>query len=520
MPIDDRDKLEAQMSAYLDGELAGAERADLERRLALDPQARAMLESLRCTIQLVQGLPRRPAPDSLLDDLTARIEREHLLGEAPQRREIARPRRTLWPLLASAAVVVFAVGAGFWVMRDLVPERGGSPTLTFAPQDADRDREGGRALNGPSAAPAAEPKGQSDARLKKAEPAPIPAEANRSDLPGELQAASKHEGAAPARSETLKQALVEGDRPPAPPDESRISDPVGSVPQQTTEKPNEQAGFDKLGFVEAGSQQPRPEEPLQLNVSVETESERAILEEQLLAYFSANELEPIPPNAAVMGRLLEHKSAPSTVPAREVGGPDRPEEPLIVELPTHQVDGLVDQLAASPYGRRGIELQIGNEVIASGEAGVRRTLTAQRGRGQGLNATTRPDTALADAAPRDFAQSTRAPGPVTPGGAASSSMPAGVAKGDIGRAQPARSDGEDPKASIPSTQGYVEGSAAAASPATLPDDVVRLEINFRAWPTRGPQASQPASTRPATDQPVDLPIQPRSPHRIWRRRAP
>ena len=70
----DRDKLGEYLSAYLDDELNERERAAVERLVARDPRARAQLEELRRTVDLVRGLPHRAAPPSLIQDLTAAAE--------------------------------------------------------------------------------------------------------------------------------------------------------------------------------------------------------------------------------------------------------------------------------------------------------------------------------------------------------------------------------------------------------------------------------------------------------------
>src|SRR6266478_3348188 len=73
------DKYE-QLSAYLDGELSEKERAAVERMLAKDAEARAILNELRQTARMVQGLPRERLSIAASAGLGARLERESLLG--------------------------------------------------------------------------------------------------------------------------------------------------------------------------------------------------------------------------------------------------------------------------------------------------------------------------------------------------------------------------------------------------------------------------------------------------------
>lgn len=156
----DRDKLSEYLSAHLDGELTEQEREALERLVARDARARSQLEELRQTVELVRGLPRRAAPPSLLEDLTAAAEREQLLGEPP---EEVRRRAPWWasarPLLSAAAAVVITVGGGLYVYFNIndAGQRGDVPPETrFAARPAepvepeakseDSKRIGGRGL--------------------------------------------------------------------------------------------------------------------------------------------------------------------------------------------------------------------------------------------------------------------------------------------------------------------------------------------------------------------------------------
>jgi hypothetical protein len=118
MSRQDPDKLSAQLSAYLDGELGERERQSIERTLARDPAARALLTELRQTVQLMHELPRRHAPESLLPELTAVIERRQLL-DASDQSERSRPgrRRVLYSMLAMAAAVALLVTGGLWVLN-------------------------------------------------------------------------------------------------------------------------------------------------------------------------------------------------------------------------------------------------------------------------------------------------------------------------------------------------------------------------------------------------------------------
>ena len=62
------------LSAYLDGQVTGEERARVERLLAEDAEARQVLEELREVSQSVAGLPRHALPDDFAKQIEASLE--------------------------------------------------------------------------------------------------------------------------------------------------------------------------------------------------------------------------------------------------------------------------------------------------------------------------------------------------------------------------------------------------------------------------------------------------------------
>ncbi|EFO79637.1 hypothetical protein OSCT_2501 [Oscillochloris trichoides DG-6] len=71
------------LSAYLDDQLEGPTRSDLERRLADDPRLRSELEELRSTTALLRELPTLTPPRSFtLDPATVQPRRSHYAGWA------------------------------------------------------------------------------------------------------------------------------------------------------------------------------------------------------------------------------------------------------------------------------------------------------------------------------------------------------------------------------------------------------------------------------------------------------
>jgi hypothetical protein len=105
MAADDADAEDADLVAYLDGELHGDDARDVEGQLALDPAARARAEALKKTYDLLDFLPRtEPSPDFASRTLT------HLGSAASGSavRPVATPRP--WAKAVGWAVAVLAAG--------------------------------------------------------------------------------------------------------------------------------------------------------------------------------------------------------------------------------------------------------------------------------------------------------------------------------------------------------------------------------------------------------------------------
>jgi anti-sigma factor RsiW len=113
------DQLGEMLSAYLDGELDAAQRAQVEGVLRDDESARRMLADLRRTSQAVAALPRHSAPASIAADIHAALERSALLGEVPHHRPHAHRARAPWSArLSMAAMIAIVVAGGWWFIRD------------------------------------------------------------------------------------------------------------------------------------------------------------------------------------------------------------------------------------------------------------------------------------------------------------------------------------------------------------------------------------------------------------------
>ena len=101
------------LSAYVDGELAGAELAQVEQRLANDPQAKQLVDELRALSHQVQSLPQEAVGEDLRSAILQRAERAMLLGTAEQAsmppRNLSSARRWAWAVMALAACLLLTI---------------------------------------------------------------------------------------------------------------------------------------------------------------------------------------------------------------------------------------------------------------------------------------------------------------------------------------------------------------------------------------------------------------------------
>src|SRR4051812_39782236 len=126
-----KEKIEAQLCAYVEGELDDADRADIERHLQTNPQHKSLLAELRRHRELLQTLPRATIPGDLNENLTGQLERSALLNDDDETAE-AGVRINRWPqLTAVAAVILLAAGLGIVVYYVLPPAGGGHPNVAI-----------------------------------------------------------------------------------------------------------------------------------------------------------------------------------------------------------------------------------------------------------------------------------------------------------------------------------------------------------------------------------------------------
>lgn len=117
---DELDKFEAQLIAYLDGELSPADALALEQKLAAYPQHRSLMEEMRQQRELLLGLPPEAAPEAL---------KAQLRGQVAQAGPGGLSHRRLYRIAAS---ILLMLGAGI-VVHQFLPQPGAQ-----APQYATR----------------------------------------------------------------------------------------------------------------------------------------------------------------------------------------------------------------------------------------------------------------------------------------------------------------------------------------------------------------------------------------------
>lgn len=135
-----KDRQYEQLTAYLDGELGEAQRAEVERLLERDAEARRILNELRAMARMVGGLPRAPAPRGLSAEISARLEREALLGDSPDPFQAASQRTMpIWQRGLAIAAALAIIVTGSWLMWPELPKPPSErPVITVAEAESPR----------------------------------------------------------------------------------------------------------------------------------------------------------------------------------------------------------------------------------------------------------------------------------------------------------------------------------------------------------------------------------------------
>ena len=115
LTLDDRQRLEEEFVAYLDGELDADASRRVEERLATDASVRQELHRLERSWQLLERLPRAEVDESFTQST---IEMLAVKAAEDLEKERARePRRQSRRLAAAAAVALIAIALGYTISR-------------------------------------------------------------------------------------------------------------------------------------------------------------------------------------------------------------------------------------------------------------------------------------------------------------------------------------------------------------------------------------------------------------------
>ncbi|NLX59206.1 MAG: hypothetical protein GXY74_08975 [Phycisphaerae bacterium] len=138
------DKIQDNLSAYIDGEAGPQLAAEIERHVSECEQCRATLGQLRKVAGLVGSMPQHTAPVTLAEDVQGRLERQMLMeagGEpepaaAQADRRLPQRRPAMWPRVAAVAACLVLVAG----IAALLAPLGGRKTEYAAGPAAPVDR--------------------------------------------------------------------------------------------------------------------------------------------------------------------------------------------------------------------------------------------------------------------------------------------------------------------------------------------------------------------------------------------
>jgi hypothetical protein len=124
------------LQPFIDGELAEAERAEVEARLARDPALRQQVEEQLQIRQLLRDLPRATAPQALRARVLLELD---AIDRESASRSVAAPRPSRWRSFLRGGALMLPAGAAafglFLVARNLPGPAGSAPARDAAPRD-------------------------------------------------------------------------------------------------------------------------------------------------------------------------------------------------------------------------------------------------------------------------------------------------------------------------------------------------------------------------------------------------
>jgi hypothetical protein len=115
--------IEELLSNYIDDELSDRERNEAKRLIAHDAEIKHKFEQLRKIKVLLNLAPKSDIPSHILENIKTQIERQVLLGEHPQQRQVWTGRKYLVVrrALTAAAIIVLVAALAWVIMGIMVP---------------------------------------------------------------------------------------------------------------------------------------------------------------------------------------------------------------------------------------------------------------------------------------------------------------------------------------------------------------------------------------------------------------
>jgi len=129
-----QENIEAKLAAYVDGELSGADREEIERHLTANPQHRKLISELMQTSAMLKDLPHVQAPADVLDSLQSQLERSALLGRPEELSGDETYKIGFWTQFrAIAAILILTIGLAT-VVYFVLPRN--APNIELATKDS------------------------------------------------------------------------------------------------------------------------------------------------------------------------------------------------------------------------------------------------------------------------------------------------------------------------------------------------------------------------------------------------
>src|SRR4051812_44411878 len=161
---ENQEHIEAQLCAYIDGELDAKGRAEIEKHLANNPQHQRLIAGLIESRAMMRALPRERAPEDILESVQHSLERSVLLADVEDD-AITMPRRIVRGshMMLAAASVLLTIGLGVVIYYALpssgrqgevaiVPPPAGHPAAVSATRGVDREKTDSQGLSKKSVA--------------------------------------------------------------------------------------------------------------------------------------------------------------------------------------------------------------------------------------------------------------------------------------------------------------------------------------------------------------------------------